>query len=459
MRTWFRCLYLVVLILGAAFPAFGGGIDNKQNYSAAYVGSLSRNGATDGADVAAYNPGGIMLLKNGLHLALDAQPFTFDYDHTYNGETYTASPDIIVAPSAFVIHKSDRWAAWGAFTINGGGGETDYTNGNIITETIKNSASLGIFTNTGYTAYEAQTGTTRPNSAILLPDDTNSATLTNPLAYAESYDYTLTTGLAYKINSIFSIAAGARYVWTDKNVDIRGVYNYTFMGTPGSESVVGKYEQEADGFGGIFGINIHLSDSFNIGIRYDTKVKLDWETTVDSATKGTVAENILWMNGRVDGQSYARDLPAVLGIGFEWRVLPKFTVKPSYTLFFEKDADWGSQNGKVYKNSYDLGLGLQYDVTERWALTAGYLYIDVGINPDDYGIIERMNPPLDCHAFSLGTKYKMTERLLLTVAFAGYFYEDATASTVSLGAATLTPEVTYDKTLYQGGIGIQYSFL
>ncbi|WP_245619974.1 hypothetical protein [Desulfobacter vibrioformis] len=75
------------------------------------------------------------------------------------------------------------------------------------------------------------------------------------------------------------------------------------------------------------------------------------------------------------------------------------------------------------------------------------------MKPENFGIIEQMSPPLDCHAFALGAKYRMTEQITLTLSAAGYFYQDATAP-----ATLVRPEVTYDKTLYQGGIGIQYRF-
>lgn len=443
MKTWLGVLCMLVVIGSFANPAFGGGVDNKQNFSAAYAGSLSRNAATDGTDVAAYNPGGLMFLNDGFTMSVDAQPFTFDYDHTFDGETRTASP-WLVTPTAFGVYKSDKWAVFGAFTINGGGGETEYDNGNIITENIGNAAAVGTFTNAGYTSYEASTGTTRPNSTQLAPG----GTLSDEYAYAKSFDYTFTTGVSYKFNSVVSVAAGVRYVWTDKEVDIHGTY--TVGGSP--TNVLGKYDQEADGFGGIFGVNLRPSETVNIGIRYETKVKLDWDTTVDSATRGTVGENILWMNGRVNGESYARDLPAVLGLGIEWQVLPKLSINPSYTHYFEKDADWDSQNSKTDKNSYDLALGLQYDINEQWSATAGYMYIGIGLTPDDYGIIEQMSPPLDCHAFALGAKYRMTKQLMFTFGLTGYFYQADTDF-------SNTPVVTYDKELYSGAIGIQYSFM
>ena len=416
-----RC-FLIVLILGTAVPVFGGGIDNKQNFSAAYAGSFSRNAATDGADAAAYNPAGLMQLKNGTYLEGDLQPFTFDYDHEFNGETQTASPNLI-SPMAFGIHKREKWALWGTFTINGGGGETEYDNGNIITKSVENLMAAGAFS----------------------PYIPSGGTLSLPYAYAKSYDYTVTTGLSYDLHPMVSVAAGIRYVITDKEVDLHGTYS--------GNDIQAEYDQEADGFGGVIGIDIHPSDKLNIGIRYESRVNLDWDTETDGSNQlGLI---LLTAFDRVDGQSYARDLPAVLAIGLEWKILSKLTLKPSFSLYFEKDADWGSQNDAVDGNSFDLALALQYDVNADWSLTAGYLYIDVDMKPENFGIIEQMSPPLDCHAFAVGTRYRMTGKITLTLGASGYFYKDATAAA---DPSKGRPKVTYDKTLYQGGIGIQYRF-
>ncbi|NDY71191.1 long-chain fatty acid transport protein [Desulfobacter hydrogenophilus] len=414
--------FLIVFILGMAVPAFGGGIDNKQNFSSAYAGSLSRNAATDGADAAAYNPAGLILLKNGTYLELDLLPFTFDYDHEFNGETQTSSPNLI-APMAFGVHKQDKWAVWGSFTINGGGGETEYENGNIITQTVENQLAGGAF-------------------SPVLPAG---RTLSQTYACAESYDYTFTAGVSYDLHPMVSVAAGLRYVITDKEVDLHGTYS--------GADIMAKYDQEADGYGGVIGIDIHPSDALNIGIRYESKVKLDWDTETSGSNALGIA--LLERYGRVDGQSYARDLPALLALGVEWKILPKLTLKPSFSYYFEEDADWDTQNYAVDGNSYELALAIQYDVNDDWSLTAGYLYINVDMKPENFGIIEQMNPPLDCHAFAVGAKYRVTEKVTLILGFSGYFYEDATASA---DPVTGRPEVTYDKALYQGGFGIQYRF-
>lgn len=443
-------VWMVVSLLGWLFCcgslAVAGGVDNKQNFSAAYVGSASRNAATDGADTAAYNPAGIMQMANGAYVELDAQYLNYDYDHTLDGSTLDASNQVVV-PTAFGIYKKNKWAAFGSFTINGGGGEVEYENGNAITTGIGNAAALGAFTPTGYAAYEAATGTTRRNNEFLFPG----GVLSNEYAYVESYDYTFTAGLAYAFSPVLSVAAAARYVVTDKEVDIRGTYTYS-----GSDTQVrGKYDQEADGFGGVFSINIRPTPSVNLAIRYETKVKLDWENSVDAVSIGTVGENILWMNDRVDGAEYARDLPAVLGAGIEWYITPALAICPSYTLYFEKDADWGEDmNNEVDENSWDLALALRYDFNPQWTGTIGYMYTSIGLEPQDYSIIENMSPALDCHTLALGSRYKINDKFTLTMGAMGNFYEADTAE-----ASGTTPQTEYDKQVYVVSLGLQYKIL
>ncbi len=194
-------------------------------------------------------------------------------------------------------------------------------------------------------------------------------------------------------------------------------------------------------------------------LRYETRVELDWKTTLDSSTKGTVGEVILRANGREDGKSYRRDLPAVLAAGLLWNVTPEFSITPSYTLYLEKDADWGSQNNSVSHNSYDLAISLSYEFTKKLSGTMGYMYTDVGMKPDDFSLIEQMSPPLDAHTIALGGKYRFSERMSVATGLMGSFYQSDDASAVYLAPGVeRTPQVTYDKTVYTLAINLQYRF-
>ncbi|WDP93350.1 MAG: outer membrane protein transport protein [Desulfobacter sp.] len=409
---------LTAALLGVPQAVLAGGVDNKQNLSAAYAGGPSRNGAIEGADIAAYNPAGIMQLKNGLTCALDAQFISTNYDHTTGGRDY-GNENYPVVPSLFAIYKKDNWAFYGSFTVPGGGGEVEYKEGNIITRQVSNKL----------------TGVGLGREDLLK----------NQYAYVESYDYGLTAGASYALSDNFSFSAGIRRVITEKKVDIRG-----YLGS----DIIAKFEQDAQGWGGVFGMNYRPNKAFNLALRYETRVNLDWETKIPGDTNA-MGRFLLQQNNREDGHSYARDLPAVLGLGMQWAAAPKLTVSPSFTYYFEKDANWGDQNGKVNHNAYDIAIAFAYAFNEKWTATWGYMYTDTGIDPADYGIIEQMSPPLDCHTLSVGGTYRATERLAFKLGLMGSFYVSDTAPADPASGA---PETEYSKTNYTAALSMEYRF-
>lgn len=425
---------LVTVVFCLPESAMAGGVDNKQNWSASYAGGPSRNGAIEGADIAAYNPAGIMQLKNGLTCAIDTQFISINYDHTIAGTDYSNEESPIV-PSFFGIYKKNKWAVYGTFTIPGGGGEVEYDQGNIITQQVSNQLYA--------TAVSLQTGTATPVSLG------NENFLSSQYAYVESYDYGFTAGIAYALSDQLSFSAGIRRVITEKSVDIRGT-----NAAVGGE-IIAQYEQEAEGWGGAFGLNYRPSDSWNFALRYETRVNLDWDTTIPSGTN-TMGEALLTANNRVEGGSYARDLPAVLGLGAQWAATKRLTILPSVTYYFEKDADWGSQNFAVDHNSFDIAVAFAYQINEKWTATCGYMYSENGIEPENYGIIEQMSPPLDCNTFSVGGEYRATDRLTFKLGLMGSFYlSETAAANPDIGA----PETEYSKTNYVGAVSVEYRFL
>ena len=135
-----KCLILFCvagLIAASASPLFAGGIINKQNLSADYLRTMNRNAATDYADIAAFNPAGIMKMADGGYAKLDVMYFDKDYSNkvpnNYGefdqnfGTLNSDEPSII--PGVFTIYKQKKWAGFFAFTIPAGGGELDYDQG------------------------------------------------------------------------------------------------------------------------------------------------------------------------------------------------------------------------------------------------------------------------------------------------------------------------------------------
>ncbi|MCF8137311.1 MAG: long-chain fatty acid transport protein, partial [Desulfotignum sp.] len=179
-KTSASILTALVMLVGVfSQTALAGGIDNKQNWSARYLATGSRNAATDGVDIAAYNPAGMMFQADGIGLGLDVHYIWKNYEHKYTdlaaGPVTRDQDEPSIIPGLFATYKSGDWGVFGSITNNGGGGMVKYESGNAITNTI----AMGFFP---------------------LP-------LTNQFIEAESMYITYTAGASYQINPMVSVAA------------------------------------------------------------------------------------------------------------------------------------------------------------------------------------------------------------------------------------------------------------
>jgi long-chain fatty acid transport protein len=106
MGHWFSRLEGKVLVISLtvfflAGPALAGGIINKSNQSADYFRTLSRNAATDYADIAAFNPAGIMQMEDGLYGKVDALYIAKDYSNDVPGYGELDQDEPTIMPGIF----------------------------------------------------------------------------------------------------------------------------------------------------------------------------------------------------------------------------------------------------------------------------------------------------------------------------------------------------------------------
>ena len=130
MKKTLTTIHLTAMLSLIATPLFAGGILNKQNVSADYVRTLNRQAATDYADIAVYNPAGIMKMKTGKYLKIDLQFLAKDYSNSLPGVGELDHDEPSFVPGFFAIHKEDKWAGYMTAALVGGGGKVDYTEGN-----------------------------------------------------------------------------------------------------------------------------------------------------------------------------------------------------------------------------------------------------------------------------------------------------------------------------------------
>ena len=416
MKKLFVFLCVAGLIAASASPLFAGGIENKHNWSAEWVRSLNRNAATDSADAVSYNPAGVMKMDNGFYLNASGQYALKDYSNTFLGTEYnTDEPDFV--PSLFALYKQDKWAAYGAVTVVVAGGKVNYENGDATTRILAGLIIAGS------------------------PLDT----LLNHHLEGEAYSIGYTIGGAYAINDMVSVSLGARFV--DASREFKGYATLGVAAAPGffDTTYDVDYEETGDGWGGIIGINIAPLEELNIGLRYETKTSIDLETKVTTNTLPGALNGLI-----TDGFKRNRDLPALLGLGVSYKFTPKIRVEADLTYYFNEDADWENvpiTSGDETKkdNGYDIGIACEYIFNPQWKASVGYMYTDVGIDPDNMSI---ETPELDASTIAAGVGFKATPQLDFNLGILKTFYDDATT----------TSGIKYEKDVVIIALGIQYKF-
>ncbi|CCK81534.1 OmpP1/FadL family transporter [Desulfobacula toluolica] len=394
---------------------WAGGADNKTNWSAEYIGILNRNAATDSADIVMYNPAGIMKMENGFYGNVSAHYVAKNYNNKINGHDFDQDKSSIV-PGIFTIYKKDKWAGFFGVSNVVGGGKVNFENGNATTNFVRMVLSGGL------------------------------APYIDENLKAEAIGLGYTIGGAYSFNDMWSVSLGVRYVKSDRKM--KGLVTL-----PGPFPIDLSFEEEADGFGGIIGINFSPFDALNLGLHYDTKVDLDYEADVKRDFI-TPAGPLLSSFGVVDGQKRSRNLPAVLAAGVSYKISPKIRAESNLTLYLNNDAGFKdiagtSRDESAVDNGYDIGIGFEYACTDTLKVTLGYLYTNTGVDAKD---MTPELPELDAHTLGSSLGYQMNENLNLIFSLGHVFYKDASFIN------RFDQPITYEKEITFLAFGIQYKF-
>ena len=364
-----KALIIALSVLGLVTVSSATLVTNM-NQSALYVRLLSRNASID-VDAVYYNPAGLVLLKNGWHFGLHNQTVfqtkTVENDFLLlNNHTFDGKVNVPVFPDLFVIYKKDKLALSFGFGPGAGGGTADFEK--------------------GLPSFEWQFSLLPSMiSAMGLPTTKYS---TDIAFKGKSVFYGFQLNVAYALSDAISAAIGARYVSAQNSYDgyIRSVminpYHpllnptaamipattfFTSVGQPAYAAMVADktvdVAQSGTGFTPIVSLNFKPAAGLNLAVKYElkTKIELTNETTKDDTGMFP------------DGEKSNNDIPAFLSLGASYEITPQLRATASFNYFFDKDANWNGLEQFVNSNSYDIGFGLEYDVSKCIALSAGYL--------------------------------------------------------------------------------------
>jgi len=206
-------------------------------------------------------------------------------------------------------------------------------------------------------------------------------------------------------------------------------------------------EQTGMGFTPIIGVDIHL-DKFNWGIKYEHKTILG----LTNKNNKSITED---RTGKFpDGVKIHNDIPAFLSTGLDYQVTDKLKASGSFNLYFDKNVDWGMNGTKkraIDKNYTELSFGLEYKLTDNFALSAGYLNSNTGVSKDYQSDFSYSN---DSYTVGMGFQWNLNKKLLLDAGALMTTYKDDTKTITDPTYGTYNE--TYGKDNIAFAIGIGY---
>jgi long-subunit fatty acid transport protein len=216
-------------------------------------------------------------------------------------------------------------------------------------------------------------------------------------------------------------------------------------------------EQTGAGFTPIIGINISPNDDWNIAVKYEHK-------TYMSLTNNTKVDDLGLFP---DGAESPSDVPGILGIGVGYKGLDWLEAQVSYTHYFNKYVYWGTNvrdmsswqsvdpskiRQRESNNGYEIGLGLQFNLSDNFAVSIGGLYGDMGVLPSYQSDFSYSNPSFTPGA---GIMWKITDKVTFDAGVSNTFYQDQTVNFSDPLVASYND--VYGKTTLSFAAGLSFS--
>ncbi|OQY03407.1 MAG: hypothetical protein B6I20_05125 [Bacteroidetes bacterium 4572_117] len=217
-------------------------------------------------------------------------------------------------------------------------------------------------------------------------------------------------------------------------------------------------DQEADvvqtgsGFTPIAGLNLSfMEDKLNIGIKYEFKTNLE-------ITNETASDVITGSDGSSmfpDKEVINADMPAMLSIGAKYQITDALNVHAGFHTYFDTKVNWKNV-AEIEGNSMEYALGLEYNISEKLLVSAGWLGTKTGVK-DTYHT--DLSYSLNTNSIGGGGAFAINN--MITIQLGGFMtmYQDFTANkSYPLGDAAVPFKETYKKSAWGVGIGLDFTF-
>ena len=411
-------------------------LDNLINSSAEWMRTPARNAATDAGDIVVYNPAGLVRLNNGFTINLGNQSLFRKPTHTYDlgmgaGEKsfHQEGADAFI-PNLYASYKKDNWALFTGIFISGGGATANYPNGSINTDLIALQVLMqaqGAYSNTE-----------------------------NQHLKASSSYLTSTIGTSYALNNRVSFAVAGRYINATNKTEAGMTLTQSPIGLPDAVMNLNTSDK-ASGFGAVLSTMIKATPKFDMTLRYETAVKLEFITSTKKDDFGVAT----------DGTKSRRDLPAVLAWGGAYSASTSIKIYADVNYYFQKQANWSNSTvvtdekkwSDLAGNAVAYNVGATFTTSPKLLVSIGGGYADNQYT-DHNGYYTKLGAyevaAEDNYNINTGFSYKANKSVTLTCGYMHTFYNTQTIK--ALNAQPLDVDVKVKNSLDAFAIGANLQF-
>ncbi|GAP42773.1 outer membrane protein transport protein [Lentimicrobium saccharophilum] len=209
--------------------------------------------------------------------------------------------------------------------------------------------------------------------------------------------------------------------------------------------------QSGTGIVPIIGVNLKF-ERFNVGLKYEHKasIKVKNSTKVDD------------VGLYPDKAEVPSDLPAMFTAGIGFEATKKLNISAGLHYYFDKSAEYGKKlegeyvkNDKVMdKNFWEFALGLEYALTDKWLVSAGYLRTQTGVM-DLYQT--DLSHSLSTNSIAAGLRYMVNEKIGINLGAMNTSYVEDTRDFPAAAPLPAYTE-TYNRSAFTVALGVDISF-
>lgn len=427
-----KILVSLVVFMMTTVSALAGGILTNTNQSVDFLRNPARDAAI-GLDGVYSNPAGVVFMPEGFHLGINWQyahqtrtitstnpVFQLGRKNNANNPTkiFEGVANAPIIPSIQVAYNMENWSLQANLSIPGGGGSCEFSDG------------LGSF--------ESVVGNI---AAMLAPLGATGYDMDGYMK-GRQYYYGVQIGAACKVTPNLSLYGGLRMLYGDatykakiSNIQVKTANGYVDFGSylqavteAGYGEVVAplqKYSegvnllcnQDGVGFAPIVGVDYKIG-KFNFAAKYEfrTQIRMKNESTVNEASA------IEAVNKYRDGENVNEDMPALLAVGVQYSPIDVVRINAGYHHYFDKDASWYNNTQELLKhNTNEYLLGAEWDTTDNLTFSAGAQLTRYGMS-DEY--ISDMSFVVNSYSIGFGFNYKLSNKVAIKAAYFQTYYGD-----------------------------------